>query len=107
MPTKPNKGEVKKTPCGPLVLVAYVVAGFLTFGHVFNRSYEPPTSVVDCGEVPDILSSEWDKYWVCRQDNIRAKYSGGSFVQSALPAMAAGLIWPIYWGGVAAIKVTK
>lgn len=57
--------------------IAYVVAGFLTFGYVFNQfnctSSSAPLCVADRG-VSSVLS---------------------------------GAIWPIYWGGKGAIEVTR
>lgn len=59
---------------------AYLIAGFLTFGHAWNA-----------GEAE------------CRQREycFSAQFSAGP------PALLSGLIWPVYWFGLGAVVVTK
>jgi hypothetical protein len=92
------------TPCA---IAVYVIAGFLTFGHVYNANYVPPQPLVDCGKKPEVLGDGWDEYWDCRRDNIDRKYGATPPFVAAIPAFYAAIAWPVYWGGKIAIKVTK
>lgn len=58
--------------------VAYVVVGFLTFGHVFNHGPCPGDATPKSCEATRL----------------------------ALAPMC-GLVWPLYWAGRAAIRVTE
>lgn len=94
---------------GAIAIAVYVVAGFLTFGHVFNANYVAPTPVIDCGDKPDVLKDyEGNRAWYdCERKRIDAKYSGTTYFEAAFPAVYAAIGWPVYWGGKLAIKVTK
>ena len=107
---KKKTPEVQKQDNTLSFAIVYAAVGFLTFGHVFNANYvppTPPTAQKECGDQPADYSSE---YWDCLQFNITAKYSGDrgtpAFI-AAYPAMIAGVGWPLYWGGKIAIEVTK
>jgi hypothetical protein len=65
--------------------IVYLVAGFLTFGHVYNRNY------------PGVCVPDTDGYWVCKSESMDASFGG----------VLAGFGWPVYWGGVLALEVTK
>ena len=91
-----------------LLAAAYVVGGFLTFGHVFNQNHVAPTPVVECGDEPGIIGSpEWRAYSRCERANVAAKYSGTTRFEAGFPAVYAGMFWPVYWGGWLAVEVTK
>jgi len=89
------------------LLVTYALGVFLTFGHVFNANYIEPTPKIDCGERPTSIDVNWNAYWDCLRANIDAEYSGTTRFQAGFPAAYAAIVWPIYWGGTIAIKVTK
>lgn len=91
----------------PAAIAIYALGAFLTFGHIFNLNYTEATPIVECGDVPEIVTPAWNSYWSCRQGNIDAKYSGTSRFDAGFPAFYAAVAWPIYWGGHFAIKVTK
>lgn len=87
-----------------LIVTAYAVGAFLTFGHVFNDNYVEPKSTIECGAKPNILDDEtgWSAWYDC----IHPPFSASKF-GAAFPAVYAGLLWPAYWGAVGAIEVTK
>lgn len=84
----------------PLGAILYIVAAFLTFGHVFNATFEP---LQDCGAMPDLHDEKWDAFWECRLDNIVVE----AYFGAGIPAVVSGIAWPVYWAGSIAIKVTK
>lgn len=59
-------------------VLVYLFVAFMTFGHVFNS--------FDC-ETPELG-------WSCRGDR-------------QVGSVLSGAFWPVYWGGAAAIEVTK
>ena len=67
-------------------LAGYALAGFLTFGEVYNG-----LRLADCGNLglSEAIGCNWKKS------------------TAGLPAMSAGLVWPVYWAGRLAIEVTK
>lgn len=80
-----------------LAVAAYVIVGFLTFGHVYNGV--APRE--DCGVRPNIIEEpdKWDRWYSCKNPRANDLFGFDSFM--------AGAFWPVYWGGKAAIEVTK
>lgn len=91
---------IEQTDMRRMGVFLYIVAAFLTFGHIFNAYFEPP---VDCGDMPEVFAKGWDGYWDCRAVNIATE----RYVRAAFPAVLSGIAWPLYWAGSIAIKVTK
>lgn len=64
--------------------VAYGLGGFWTFGHLFNQRW--------CGEVVETNIDHGTTYTIRR---------------GCAEPIGAGILWPIYWSGRAAIEVTR
>jgi hypothetical protein len=70
-----------------LILLAYLVGGFGTFGYTWNHS------------------KGVDKCWLDKD----GKQSTNCFTDNGdrtMGAIASGVFWPVYWGGTIAIKAT-
>lgn len=77
-----------------LVLVgAYVVCGFLTYGHLYNRDLRECWSRPHSGNEPVEYQKRAECYLASTGAVERTFFSGA--------------FWPIYWAGRGAIFVTK
>lgn len=68
-----------------IILLAYLVGGFATYGYVWNHSKGEDRCYVTNGVQHD-----------CFTDNSNR----------AAASIFSGSAWPIYWGGIIAIKAT-
>lgn len=84
-----------------IIFAAYALGAFLTYGHVFNSLY---VERGDCGVRPNMFAqAEAYQAWSdCRFPPFETTHVGAGF-----PSAVAGILWPLYWGGQAAVWVTK
>lgn len=83
------------------VALLYAIAGFLTYGHVFNSLYAEPG---ECGTRPNSIEepSAYSRWLDCTFPPFATTTVGAFY-----PALAAGAIWPVYWTARGSIWVTK
>lgn len=79
---------------------AYIVVASLTYGTVFNDTYNPRP---DCGARPDSVAhaEQYEIWYDCQFGDHTDAFEAG------LPAAYAAAFWPLYWAGRIGIAVTK
>lgn len=98
--------ETPKQVVPTLLIAAYMVGAFLTFGHVFNANYEPPTQAAPCGWKPDVIANPDGnrKWWDCRMEEVNSQRVDA--LDAGVLGTISAVAWPAYWAGRGAILVT-
>ncbi len=85
LPATTKENEMKiQVNMGAMLIAAYIIGGFATFGYLWNNTPGVDRCYVDNGVQHDCFTDYSDR---------------------ATRPLIAGLLWPGYWGGAISIRV--